>query len=52
MAYSQRVLAEASGVNLRTLQQYESGAKSLRKASFDTVQSLARALYCEPGDLI
>ena len=52
MAYSQRMLAEESGVNLRTLQQYESGAKSLHKASFDTVRSLARALCCGPEDLI
>lgn len=31
--YSQRLLAEKSGVNLRTLQQYESGAKDINKAA-------------------
>ena len=52
MAYSQRILAERSGVNLRTLQQYESGAKDLHKASYDTVKALADALCCTPEAIL
>ena len=50
--YSQRELAEKSGINLRTLQQYELGAKELRKASVQTVMALATVLGCKPEDLI
>ena len=49
--YSQRILAEKSGVNIRTLQQYEIGAKSINNASFKTVRSLAKALGCDMEDL-
>lgn len=45
--YSQRLLSEKSGVNLRTLQQYETGAKNINNASFKTVMALARALRCK-----
>ena len=48
---SQRELAERSGVNLRTLQQYETGAKDISKAAFSTVISLAKALHC-PADAL
>ena len=51
-AYSQRILADKAGVNLRTLQQYETGAKDIRKASFDTVQALAWALDCSAEDIV
>jgi len=50
--YSQKQLAEKSGVNLRTLQQYESGAKELAKASVTTVASLANVLGCQIEDII
>lgn len=50
--YSQKELAERSGVNLRTLQQYETGAKDLSKASVRAVQALADILGCETGDLL
>ena len=49
--YSQRILAEKSGVNLRTLQQYEIGAKDINNASFKTVMALSRALGCDVEEL-
>lgn len=49
--YSQRLLAEKSGVNIRTLQQYEAGTKKINNASFKTVVALARALGCDVEDL-
>lgn len=52
LGYTQAVLAEKSGVNLRTLQQYEVGDKDITKASAGSVISLAKALHVEPGDLI
>lgn len=50
--YSQKELAEKSGVNLRTLQQYELGTKEIGKASVQTVASLANTLGCRVEDLI
>lgn len=50
--YSQRELSERSGVNLRTLQQYESGAKDIAKASVLTVLNLAKTLGCRVEDII
>lgn len=52
VGYSQRELAEKSGVNLRTLQQYELGAKDINKASIQNVTALANALGCEIEDII
>lgn len=50
--YSQRILAEKSGVNLRTLQQYEIHAKDINKASANTLVSLSRTLGCTIEDLL
>lgn len=50
--YSQKELAEKSGVNLRTLQQYELGTKEISKASAQTVAALANTLGCRVEDLI
>ena len=50
--YSQRELSSLSGVNLRTLQQYESKAKSINKASAKAVFSLAKVLGCRIEDLL
>lgn len=50
--YSQRVLAEKAGVNLRTLQQYELRAKDINKASGSTLLSLAKVLGCNVEDLL
>ncbi len=50
--YSQRELAEKTGVNIRTLQQYELGTKDISKASVSSVRSLANALGCSIEDII
>ncbi|MBR5336544.1 MAG: helix-turn-helix transcriptional regulator [Lachnospiraceae bacterium] len=52
LGYTQAALAEKSGVNLRTLQQYEVGDKDISKAAAGSVISLARALHVEPEALI
>ena len=52
VGYSQKKLAEKSGVNLRTLQQYELGAKDLRKAAVDSVMALASVLGCSVEELL
>lgn len=49
---SQRKLAELSGVNLRTLQQYEIKSKDLSKASVSSVNALANVLGCRPEDIL
>lgn len=50
--YSQRELSEKSGVNLRTLQQYELKTKDINKASVQSVISLANVLGCRIDDLV
>ena len=50
--YSQRELAELSGVNVRMIQQYEIGAKDINKAAGTTLLTLARILGCEVDDLL
>ncbi len=50
--YSQKELAEKSGVNLRTLQQYELKTKDISKASIQTVLALANVLGCRVEDLM
>lgn len=50
--YSQKELAERSGVNLRTLQQYELKTKDISKASVQTVVALANALGCRVEELL
>lgn len=49
---SQSELTEASGVPLRTIQQYEQRQKSINKAQAQYLIMLARALYCNAEDLI
>ena len=49
---TQKELAELSGVNLRTLQQYEIGAKDINKASGAAINSLALALHCNFYDVM
>lgn len=50
--YSQKELSEKSGVNLRTLQQYELGTKDINKASVSTVKALAAVLGCQIEDIL
>ena len=49
---SQRELAEASGVPVRTIQQYEQGQKEIRRAAWETVSRLAAALHCRPKQCV
>jgi transcriptional regulator with XRE-family HTH domain len=49
---SQSQLAEASGVNIRTLQHYESGHRDISIASARTVLKLAKALDTTVEELI
>ena len=49
--YSQRELAEKSGVSLRTLQQYELKTRDIGKASVRTVMALASTLGCQTDAL-
>ena len=49
---TQKQLAELSGVNLRTLQQYEIGAKDINMASGHAINSLAKALCCNFYDVM
>lgn len=50
--FTQRGLAEASGVNRRTIEEYERGDKDLSRSAFVTVLALARALGVQPEDLL
>ena len=50
--YSQSMLARKSGVNLRTLQQYETGAKDINKAAGNTLKALADVLGVSMEDLM
>ena len=52
IGYSQRELAEKSGVNLRTLQQYELRAKDINKAATMTLFALSKTLGCKMEDLL
>lgn len=50
--YTQAILSNISGVSLRSIQQYESGARDIRKASNQTLMMLARALECPIEKLV
>lgn len=50
--YSQRELSEKSGVNLRTLQQYEIRAKDINKAAGKSLASMSKVLGCRMEDLL
>lgn len=50
--YSQRELAEKSGVSLRSIQQYEQRVKDINKASISTLLALAKTLGCQVEDLV
>jgi len=50
--FSQKTLAELSGVPLRTIQQYEQRQKSINKAQAIYLVMLAQALCCKVEDLL
>ena len=49
---TQRKLSEMSGVNIRTIQQYEGRSKDINKAAGATLRSLAQVLSCRIEDLL
>lgn len=49
---SQRALADASGVNLRTIQKYEIGEREIDGASLETLCDLALAIGCQLEDIL
>ena len=49
---TQSKLSEISGVNLRTLQDYEQGHKDINKVAGITLYKLAQALECNVEDLL
>ncbi len=51
-SFSQRELAEMSGVPLRTIQQYEQRQKNINKAQAEYLVMLAKALCCEIDALL
>ncbi len=51
LGLSQRELAKEAGINLRTLQQYEIGAKDINKAAASTVLALSKVLQCDVKDI-
>ncbi len=50
--YSQRILAEESGVSLRMIQLYEQRQNDINKAQAETLLRLARALECTMEQLL
>ena len=52
IGYSQKSLAEKSGVTLRMIQQYEQRAKDINKASVTNLVALAQTLGCRVDDLL
>ena len=52
MGYSQKTLAEKSGVTLRMIQQYEQRAKDINKAAGINLAALSQTLGCKVEDLL
>lgn len=50
--YSQKQLAELSGVPMRTIQQYEQRQKNIYKAQVECLLKLSTALCCDVESLI
>lgn len=50
--FTQKELSEKSGVNIRTIQQYENKSKDIAKASGKNLLSLAKTLDCTIEELI
>lgn len=50
--YSQKQLAEVSGVSLRSIQMYEQRNKDINKAQSESLFRLAKALGCTMEDLL
>ena len=50
--YSQKQLAEMSGVSLRSIQVYEQRREDINKAQSDSIFRLAKVLGCTMEDLL
>lgn len=50
--FSQRQLAQLSGIPIRTIQQYEQGQKNINKARAEYLICLANVLHCQVTDLM
>lgn len=50
--YSQSQLAQASGVSVRTIQNYECGKRNIDRADALIVQKLSQALECNAGEIL
>lgn len=50
--YSQKELSEKSGVNLRTLQEYDNRAMDINRATGGTLTALSKVLGCQIEDLL
>jgi DNA-binding transcriptional regulator YiaG len=49
---SQSILAEETGIPVKTIQQYEQRRKDINKAQVEYVVRLSKALCCEPQDIL
>lgn len=52
LGMSQALLASKSGVNIRTIQSYEQGAKDINKASVEAIYMLSKALNCRMEEIL
>lgn len=50
--YTQKQLAELTGINIRAIQQYEHGERDINKAAALTVYRLALALHCDISEIL
>lgn len=52
MGYTQKELAEAIDIPIKTIQQYEQGVKNINKASGENLIKLSKQLCCRPEQLM
>lgn len=52
LGITQQQLADASGLSVRMIQNYEQGVNDFNGAAALTVYKVARALYCKVEDII
>lgn len=52
LGLSQAQLAQKTGINIRTLQCYEQGAKSIDHAKLNTILKLSIVLKCDMSEIL
>lgn len=52
LGLTQKILAEMTGIPIRTIQQYEQKQKSINGARAEYITALSKALYCSPEELL